>query len=309
MSLVLENRRMATADFVTPAMAGAFVILWSSGFIGAKLGLPYAGTFTFLGFRFLLAAVLLLPVVLIWRMPWPESWSDAGHIAISGMMLNCGCLGSCFYAMSLGLPASVVAVIGGLQPLLTGVLASAFLGERITARQWIGLVLGFAGVVLVLSDRLSVGEAPLLATVLAFTGLSSITLATIYQKRFCTNVPLWSGAAIQLTTSAAVMVAAGLFVEGFVVHWSADLVVALLWLAIALSIGALTLLWALVKRGAASKVSSLFYLTPPTTAIMGWLFFSERFGAIGLLGVAIVVAGVALATREQNQPAAIKTAG
>lgn len=308
MSLAIENRRVVGADFVTAAMAGAFVVLWSSGFVGAKFGLPYAGAFTFLALRFMLAGALLLPFVLLWRAPWPRNWGDAAHIAFSGVLLNCGCLGGCFYAMSLGLPAGIVAVIGGLQPLLTGILAAAFLGERVTARQWIGLVLGFAGVVLVLSDRLSVGNAPALAVVSAFVGLSSITLATIYQKRFCTNVPLWSGAAIQLTTSSIVMVAAGLLVEGFAVRWSGELAAALLWLAVALSIGALTLLWALVRRGAASKVSSLFYLTPPITAIMGWLFFGERFGVAGLLGMTVVVAAVALATREQNQPAIVKTA-
>jgi drug/metabolite transporter (DMT)-like permease len=309
MSLAIENRRVATADFATAAMAAAFVVLWSSGFIGAKLGLPYAGAFTFLALRFLLASALLLPFVLLWQAPLPRSWGDAAHIAFSGILLNCGCLGGCFYAISLGLPAGIVAVIGGLQPLLTGILAATFLRERVTAGQWIGLVLGFAGVVLVLSDRLSVGNAPTIAVVFAFLGLSSITLATIYQKRFCTNVPLWSGAAIQLTTSAVIMLAAGVLMEGFTVRWSGELAVALLWLAVALSIGALTLLWALVKRGAASKVSSLFYLTPPTTAVMGWLFFGERFGAAGLLGMAVVVAGVALATRERNQPAAIKATG
>jgi drug/metabolite transporter (DMT)-like permease len=154
-----------------------------------------------------------------------------------------------------------------------------------------------------------VGNAPALAVVSAFVGLSSITLATIYQKRFCTKVPLWSGAAIQLATSSIVMLAAGVLVEGFAVRWTGELAAALLWLAVALSIGALTLLWALVKRGAASKVSSLFYLTPPTTAIMGWIFFGERFGAPGLVGMAVVVAAVALATREHNQPAAVKAAG
>jgi drug/metabolite transporter (DMT)-like permease len=309
MSIAIGNRHAGTADFVTAAMAGAFVILWSSGFIGARLGLPYAGPFTFLALRFLLAGALLLPFVLLWKAQWPQSWSDVGHIAFSGLLLNCGCLGACFYALSLGLPAGVVAVIGGLQPLLTGVLAAAFLRERVTMRQWLGLFLGFGGVVLVLSDRLGVGHAPALAVIAAFIGLGSITLATIYQKRFCANVPLWSGAAIQLTASSAAMVAIGAAVEGFAVRWSLDLVVALLWLAVALSIGALTLLWALVGRGAASKVSSLFYLTPPTTAIMGWLFFGERLGVAGLLGMSIVVAGVALATRARNQPATIRKAG
>lgn len=305
MSVALENRPAATGDLTTAAMAGAFVFLWSSGFIGAKSGLPYAGPFTLLSLRFLLAVALLVPILLIWRTPWPSSWRDAFHIAVAGLLLNVGCLGGCFYAISIGLPGAITAMIGGLQPLLTGILAGAFLGERVSARQWLGLVLGFAGIVLVLSDKLGLAGAPPQAVVSAFLGLGGITLATLYQKRFCGNIPLRSGAAIQLVAALMITVPVGLLVEGFAVRWTTELVLTLLWLAGALSIVSLILLWALVRRGAASKVSSLFYLTPPTTAVMGWLFFDERFGALALIGMAVVVAGVALATREQ--PAA-KTA-
>ncbi len=299
MTLALERPRIAEADHTTLAMAAAFVVLWSSGFIGAKLGLPYAGPFTFLTLRFLLAEAVLLPALVIWRAAWPQTWRDTAHIAVTGLLLNCGCLGFSFYAISLGLPGAIVAVIGGLQPLLTGIFAGFFLGERVSGRQWLGLGLGFGGIVLVLSDKLSLGDAPHLAVVAAFIGLLGITAATIYQKRFCAKVPVRSGAAIQLAASAALTLPLGLFMEGFAVHWTGEFVFALLWLSIALSLGALMLLWALVKRGAASKVSSLFYLTPPTTAVMGWAVFGERFGALALMGMAVVVAGVALATREQ----------
>jgi drug/metabolite transporter (DMT)-like permease len=301
MSIAVENRRAASQDYLTAAMSAAFVFLWSSGFIGAKFGLPSAGVFTFLAMRFLLASALLVPFLILLRTPWPSSWRDAGHIAVSGLLLNIGCLGSCFYAMSLGLPGGIVAVIGGLQPLLTGILAAHLLREDVDARQWLGLGLGFAGVVAVLSDRLSLGTAPASAIGFAFFGLVCITLATLYQKRFCANVPLRSGAAIQLGASALFCLPAAMLVEGFSVQWSPELVLALLWLAGPLSLGALTLLWALVRRGAASKVSSLFYLTPPITALMGWLFFGDRLGVVALIGMAVVVAGVALAT-QQNQP-------
>jgi drug/metabolite transporter (DMT)-like permease len=307
MSLVIDRRSFAPSDATTVAMAAAFVVLWSSGFIGAKYGVPHAGAFTLLTLRFLLAAAILLPALFIWRAPWPRSLRDTGHIAVAGLLLNVGCLGGCVYAISLGLPAAIVAVIGGLQPLLTGILAGAVLGERVSARQWLGLGLGFGGVVLVLSDKLSLGSAPPQAIAAAFIGLAGLTLATLYQKRFCANVPLRSGAAIQLTAAAAVTLPLGIALEGFTVDWGAELVLVLIWLAVGLSIGALMLLWALVKRGAAAKVSSLFYLTPPTTALMGWLLFDERFGAIALAGMAVVVAGVALATREQ--PAAGHRAG
>ena len=306
MSIALDRRSAVASDSSTVAMAAAFVFLWSTGFIGAKYGVPYAGAFTLLTLRFLLAAAILLPILAISRAPWPRSWADTGHIAVAGLLLNVGCLGSCFYAISLGLPGGIVAVIGGLQPLLTGVLAGTFLGEKVSARQWLGLSLGFAGIVMVLSDKLSLGNAPAHAVVAAFLGLAGITLATLYQKRFCANVPLRGGAVIQLAAASALTLPIAVYGEGFAVHWSPQLVLTLVWLAIALSIGALMLLWALVKRGAAAKVSSLFYLTPPTTAVMAWLLFDERFGAVALAGMAVVVAGVALATREQ--PAAASTA-
>ena len=305
MSVALENRPAATVDALALTMAGAFVVLWSSGFIGAKFGVPYAGAFTFLTLRFWLALALLLPALVLWRTPWPQSWADAGHMAVAGILLNVGCLGGCFYAISLGLPSAIVAVIGGLQPLLTGVVAGTLLGERVSARQWLGLSLGFAGIVMVLSDKLTLGSAPPLAIVTAFLGLLGITGATLYQKRFCTGIPLRSGAAIQLAASSMITFPIALAMDGFAVHWTGEFVLALLWLAGGLSIGALMLLWALVRRGAASKVSSLFYLTPPTTAVMGWAFFGERFGTLALIGMTVVVIGVALATRQQP---AVKTA-
>jgi len=307
MSLTLESRRAVLADVASAAMPLTFVFLWSTGFIGAKLGLPHAGPFTFLSLRYLLAAALLLPFAILWHAPWPRSWADAGHIAVTGLLVNCGCLGACFYALSLGLPTAVVALIGGLQPILTGVFAGALLRERVSTWQWLGLGLGFAGVLLVLSDRLSLGSAPPIAIAAAFMGLLAITAATLYQKRFCANVPLRSGALIQLTLSAAVMLPIAAMTEGVAVNWNGEFVFALVWLAVVLSLGALTLLWALVRKGAAAKVSSLFYLTPPTTAVMGWLVFDERFGALALLGMAVVVAGVALAARDTAQPAAVKT--
>ena len=301
MSLAVEGRQAAIQDYATAAMSAAFVFLWSTGFMGAKYGLPFAGVFTFLSLRFLLASALLVPFLLLLRTPRPSSWRDTGHMAISGLMLNVGCLGGGFYAMSLGLPGGIVAVIGALQPLLTGILASYLLREDVDGRQWLGLGLGFAGVVMVLSDRLSLNSAPFAATVFAFLGLISITVATLYQKRFCANVPLRSGAAIQLGVSALACLGPAFLLEGFEAQWTMQLLGALLWLAGPLSLGALTLLWLLIRRGAASKVSSLFYLVPPVTAAMGWLLFDERLGAIALTGMAVVVAGVALAT-QQNQP-------
>lgn len=304
MTLPLESRERALADFAAVAMPLAFVFLWSTGYIAAKLALLHTGPLTMVALRMLLAAALLLPLVILWRAPWPRAWAEVGHIAVTGVLVNCVALTAGPFSMQLGAPAALVALIGGLQPILTGVLAGPALGERVSGGQWLGLSLGFAGLVLVLSDKLSVNNAPPLAIVAAFLCLVAMTIATLYQKRFCANMPLRSGAAIQFTTSAAVMLPLAIAFEGMAADWTAELMLGIAWLVGGLSLGALTVFWILVRRGAAAKVASLFYLTPPITAVMGWLVFDERLGVPALIGMAIVAFGVLLATRQGTQPAA-----
>jgi len=277
-------------------MPAAFVFLWSTGFAGARLGLPHIEPFSFVALRMALSAVAVIPILMLMRAPWPRSWSEAGHIAVAGLLMNAMGIGSMFTVMSTGMPLALVALIGALQPLLTGLLAGAVLGERVRRVQWVGLALGLLGVLLTLWEKLGAGAVWPPAVALAFVGLSGFTLGTLYQKRFCAGMNLWTGSAIQYAAPAAFMGALAFAFDTRGVQWTGELIFASLWLAIVCSLGAMTLLWILVRRGAASKVASLFYLTPPLTAVLAWAMFGEQLGVLALLGMAVAAAGVALVT-------------
>lgn len=282
-----------------PALAPAlFVMLWSTGFIGAKLGLPHAEPLTFLLIRFACVIALLCLLALVLRRPWPHRPLQWFHIAVAGSLLHGGYLSGVFLAIHVGMPAGVVALIVGIQPLLTAFLGASMVGERVAVRQWAGLVLGFAGVTLVLWEKL--GMAGLSAAGLAFSALAlvSITVGTLYQKRFCAELDLWSGSVIQFAAAALLLLPFAVAVETMRIAWSGQFLFALGWLIFALSLGAISLLHLLIRHGAAMRVSALFYLTPPTTALMAWLVFGERMGLPAMAGMAITAAGVAIAVRK-----------
>ena len=276
------------------AVPALFVLLWSTGFLGAKLGLPYAEPFTFLGIRMVIATALLLIFAWLTRAPWPKSWREAGHIAVAGLLVHAVYLGGVFSAIDSGLSAGIAALIVGTQPLLTAAIAGGFLGEHITARQWLGFVLGLIGIALVVGGKLSIGEINafgLLSTLLALLG---ITLGTLYQKRFCAHMDLRSGGVIQYAATGAVLLLLALAFESGGVNWSGEFVFALSWLVLVLSVGAIGLLYTLIRRGAVSRVASLFYLTPPLTAVLAYLLFGETLSVAALIGMAVTVTGVAL---------------
>lgn len=195
------------------AVPALFVVLWSTGFIGAKYGLAYAEPLTFLALRFVFVAALLIVLALTMQAPWPDSRAEIGHIALAGLLVHAGYLGGVFSAIYHGVPAAAVALIAGLQPVLTAAAAGPLLGERINARQRIGFVLGFLGVALVVGNRLTLGAGSRPAYLLAFLALGCITADTLYQKRFCGGMDLRSGAVVQFTASAIVMLAAAAFME------------------------------------------------------------------------------------------------
>lgn len=282
-----------------PALApGLFVLLWSTGFIGAKLGLPHAEPLTFLLVRFACVIALLGMLALVLRRPWPHRPLQWFHIAVAGSLLHGGYLSGVFLAIHVGMPAGVVALIVGIQPLLTAFLSASMVGERVTARQWAGLALGFAGVTLVVWEKL--GMAGVSAAGLAFSVLAlvSITVGTLYQKRFCAELDLWSGSVIQFVAAALVLLPFALTFETMRIAWSGQFLFALGWLIFVLSLGAISLLHLLIRRGAATRVSALFYLTPPTTALMAWLVFGERMGLPAAAGMAIAAIGVAMAVKK-----------
>lgn len=276
---------------------GLFVLLWSTGFIGAKLGLPYAEPLTFLTLRFLLVICLLAAIALALGRRWPRR-AQWGHLAVVGVLLHGGYLSGVFNAIHHGLSAGVAALIVGMQPLLTAVLGGFFLGERVTRTQTVGLLLGFAGVALVVSDRVSgagIGVAGLAFSVLA---LVSITVGTLYQKRFCGQMDLWTGSVVQFAAAAAVLGPFALAAETLTIRWTGEFAFALAWLTLVLSVGAISLLHLLIKHGAATRVAALFYLTPPTTAVMAFLIFGERLAGTALAGLALAVFAVWLVVRR-----------
>lgn len=276
----------------------AFVGLWSTGFIGAKYGLPYAEPLTFLLVRLSLVAALLSLLALAMRAPWPRRAADAGHIAVAGLLVHGVYLGGVFAAIDQGLPAGVTALIVGLQPLLTATLAGPLLGERVTPRQWAGFVLGLCGVLLVTWEKLVLGAGQATSLGLALFALLGITLGTLYQKRFCSAMDLRTGTAIQYAATSVPLAAVALATETMEIDWTGDFIFALAWLGLALSVGAIFLLFLLIRHGAAAKVASLFYLVPPVTALIAWLMFDERLGVPALAGMAVAAAGVSLVSRR-----------
>jgi drug/metabolite transporter (DMT)-like permease len=277
------------------AMPALFVVLWSSGFIGAKYGLPYAGPLTFLLWRFVIVTALLFAAAVIFRAPWPRSRTEAGHIAVAGVLVHAGYLGGVFSAIHHGVSAGEIALIAGLQPVLMAAAAGLVLGERVRARQWAGLVLGFLGVVLVVQNRVAPGATGSVAGYLfAFLALVCITAGTLYQKRFCSHMDLRSGAVIQFSASTLLMAVAAPLTENMSVIWSGEFIFALTWLVLVLSVGAISLLYLLIRHGEAARVTSMFYLVPPVTAIMAFAIFGERLGLVALAGMALTVLGVAM---------------
>lgn len=282
---------------------GLFVLLWSTGFIGAKLGLPYAEPLTFLLLRFACVIALLGMLALILRRPWPHRPSQWLHISVAGALLHGGYLSGVFLAIHTGMPAGVVALVVGIQPLLTAFLSASMVGERVSRRQWAGLVLGFGGVALVVSDKLGLAGLSMAGLAFSVLALLSITLGTLYQKRHCAELDLWSGSVIQFVAAALVLLPFAMVFESMAIRWSGQFAFALGWLIFVLSLGAISLLHLLIRHGAATRVSALFYLTPPTTALMAYLAFGEKLGLAALAGMAIAAAGVAIAVRVPPTPA------
>ncbi len=270
-----------------------FVLLWSTGFLGAKLGLPHAEPLAFLFVRYLLVITLMASLALILRAPWPRDGRQWLHIGVSGLLVHAVYLGGVFMAIGAGLPAGITSLVVGLQPLLTATVAGRLLGEAILIRQWAGLLLGFVGVTLVLSGKLGADFA-LDALWPALAALLGITAGTLYQKRFCPHFDWRTGSVAQFLPTALVTGAIVVAQDNFRIDWAGEFIFALGWLVLVLSIGAISLLNWLIRHGSAVNVASLFYLTPPTTALLAWLLFGETLTGTALAGMALAVWGVYL---------------
>jgi len=280
-------------------MPPLFVVLWASGFVVTKPGVAFAEPFTFLLYRFAAVTVLMLAIALATGAPWPRSRRYVGHIAVVGLLMQGTYLGGVYAAIDLGIPAGISALIVGMQPVLTAVVVGPFLGERVSGRQWLGLALGFAGILLVLWQKLDFQGTHLAGIAWNVVGLLGITAATLYQKKYCSDLDWRSGGFIQyLAAAVACFAMTAVMGETGEIEWTREVFIAYAWLILVLSIGAVSLLGWLIRRGEASRVASVFYLVPPTAAFMGWLIFGETLGPLALLGMAAAVAGVALVMRK-----------
>ncbi|MBK8958323.1 MAG: DMT family transporter [Proteobacteria bacterium] len=278
-----------------------FVFLWSTGFIGARYGLPHAEPHTFLAIRFVIV-IAMLALVARWRgAAWPREPRVYVHLAVSGVLMHSTYLGGVFSAIHGGLNAGLAALIVGTQPLITAAVVGPLFGERLHGRQWLGFVLGFVGLTLVLSKSFARGELPASAALCAVVGLAGITIGTLYQKRYVVNVDLWSGSLVQFCAALVPTAALAFAVEQRAVEWTPSFVFALAWLCVVLSLGAIGVLWTLIQRGAAARVASLFYLVPPATAFEAWLLFGETMLVTQMVGIALTALGVAMINRAPSR--------
>lgn len=282
------------------SMPWVFVAIWSTGFVVARLAMPHAPPLSFLGWRYAFSLLAFGVWIAIARAPWPQGRAQWGHLAVSGVLMHAGYLGGVWAAVRQGMPAGTTALIVGLQPLLTALWVSQTSqgGQaRIGRIQWAGLLLGLAGLVTVVWPKLGLGEVTGPNLALALLALAAITIGTLYQKQHVLPADVRTGNFVQL--GAALLVTLPLaWLEPGTVQWHPDLLIALAWSVLVLTLGGSSLLMALIQRGAATRVTSLLYLVPPCTALLAWWLFGERMAATGWVGMALCAVGVGLVLRS-----------
>lgn len=281
-------------------MPAVFVLIWSTGFVVARFGMPHAPPMRFLAVRFALSILCFLPWILVARVPWPQDRRQRLHLAVTGILMHAGYLGGVWAAVKAGMGAGLSALIVGLQPLLTA-LWIAVQGHAVTRRQWAGLALGFVGLLLVVSRKLGHGgEATGLNLAMAVFALLSITAGTLYQKRYVLPCDVRTANVVQL--SAALLATLPLaWMESEPMHWNAELLGAMAWSVLGLTLGGSSLLYVLLQRGAATAVASLMYLVPPCTAVIAWLLFKEPITLATLAGIGLTALGVGMVVRAPGR--------
>ncbi len=283
-------------DALIRAMPLVFVLIWSTGFIVARYGMPYAPPMKFLVVRYTLSILCFLFWIVLVRVSWPRNATQWLHLSVVGVLIHAGYLGGVWSAVKAGMGSGLSALIVGLQPVLTAIWLSSN-GGQVTRRQWIGLALGFAGLAMVVSRKFGQGgEVDVLNFSFALLALLSITTGTLYQKRFVMPCDVRSANAVQLIAALVVTLPLTLL-ESEAMQWNTQLVSAMAWSVLASTLGGSSLLYLLLQRGAATAVTSLLYLVPPTTALIAWVLFDEPITLLTLLGTAITVFGVSLVVR------------
>ena len=278
------------------AMPWLFVLIWSTGFIVARYGMPNSPPFTFLLWRYVFSIVCFVLWVKWARVPWPQGRSQWWHLAVTGVLMHAGYLGGVWAAVKVGMGAGLTALIVGLQPVLTAIWLSAR-GGHVSRRQWQGLALGFVGLAMVVSRKLEGGiEVTPWSLTMITMALVCITTGTLYQKRFVQPCDVRSANAVQLMAAYVVTLPLALM-ETEPALWNAEMTWAMVWAVLVLTLGGSSLFYILIQRGAAASVTSLLYLVPPTTAVMAWILFSEPITLVTLAGIAVTAAGVSLVVR------------
>jgi drug/metabolite transporter (DMT)-like permease len=297
-SLAAQQQREA----LVRSMPVVFVLIWSTGFIVARYGMPHSPPFSFLMVRYVLSVACFLAWTSVMRAVWPRGMRQWGHLSVTGVLMHAAYLGGVWAAIKSGMGAGLAALLIGLQPVLTAVWISA-LGGSVTRRQWTGLALGLGGLVLVVWQKLGLGEVHALNLAFAVGALLSITMGTLYQKRFVAPCDVRTANLVQLAAAALITLPLAL-IESEPMRWfdgdgsvNGQIVGAMAWSVLALTLGGSSLLYLLIQRGAATSVTSLMYLVPPVTALMAWLLFDEPITALTLTGVALAAGGVALVIR------------
>ena len=284
------------------AMPAVFVLIWSTGFVVAKYGLPYAPPLTFLTIRYALSLLCFLVWIALARVSWPRGRQQWLHLSVSGVLIHAGYLSGVWMAIKAGMGSGLASLMVGLQPILTALWVSSMAstdesGEKVTPRQWLGLTLGLGGLLLVVSRKFGSTQEVTAFTLAAITiALLSITVGTLYQKRYVAPADVRGANAVQIAAAFIVTLPLALF-ETEAVTWSPQFMGALAWAVLVLTLGGSSLLYMLIQRGAATAVTSLLYLVPPCTALMAWLLFAEQITAVTVLGTAITALGVSLVVR------------
>ena len=282
-----------------------FVWIWSTGFLAAKFGLPYAEPFTLLLYRFIFTLLFLLIVIRFKKSPWPKSKIAFLHLMVAGALIHGVYLGGVFQAIKWGMPAGLSAMIIGLQPLSMALMAGILLKERVSKRQWLGLIIGLLGLYLVLFERLDLTSElafdgfPIWAVIAVIASLFGISVGAVYQKRFCSDMDLISGTWIQYFSALMLCTCIVLLFETGEVSWTGPFILTLAWQVLALSVGAILLLMIMIKQGAAASVGSYFYLVAPLVAIQAWFLFEETISFISIAGVVLISFGVAITSSKK----------